>query len=172
MALRNTTIALTVTGGEDRALGSGSTNASFPGAGTLYQHRIILQSGTGVARAQKIGLASFGLTGGASVTLDLTAFAGPFGNVNFSLVKECVFDNGSTDATNVLAVGDAASNPWLSPFTGTNPRVLCHPGATIRLSSPRVGFAVSGANKSLKITNTGAGTNVASGNVLIIGEGT
>jgi hypothetical protein len=172
MSLRNTTISLTVNGGEDRALGSGSTTASFPGTGTLYQHQITLQSGTGVARAQKVGLASFGLTGGASVTLDLTAFAGPFGTVNFSLVKECVVDNGSTDATNVLEVGNAGSNPWLSPFAGTTPRVLCHPGASIRLSSPRVGFAVSGTNKSLKITNTGAGTNVASGNVLIIGEGT
>jgi hypothetical protein len=172
MSLKNTTISLTISGGEERALGSGSTIASFPGSGTLYQHQITLQSGTGVAKAQKIGLAAYGLTGGASVTLDLTAFAGPFGTVNFSLVKECIVDNGSTDATNVIAVGDAASNPWTSPFTGTNPRVKCDPGASIRLSSPRVGFAVSGTNKSLKITNTGAGTNVASGNVLVIGEGT
>jgi hypothetical protein len=172
MSLRNTTISLTVNGGEDRALGSGSTTASFPGTGTLYQHQITLQSGTGVARAQKVGLASYGLTGGASVTLDLTAFAGPFGTVNFSMVKECVVDNGSTDATNVIELGNAGSNPWTSPFAGTNPRMKCHPGASVRLSSPRIGFAVSGTNKALLITNTGAGTNTATGNVLIIGEGT
>jgi hypothetical protein len=172
MSLKNTTIALSISGGEDRALGSGSTTASFPGTGTLYQHQITLQSGTGVAKAQKIGLAAYGLTGGASVTLDLTAFAGPFGNVNFSLVKECVVDNGSTDATNVIEVGNAGSNPWTSPFAGTNPRVKCHPGAAVRLSSPRVGFVVSGTNKALLITNTGGSTNVASGNVLLIGEGT
>jgi hypothetical protein len=172
MALRNTTIALTVTGGEDRALGSGSTNASFPGAGNLYQHRTTLQSGTGVARAQKVGLASFGLTGGASVTLDLTAFPGPYGNVNFTSIKWGVIDNGSTDATNVLEVGNAASNPWTSPFAGTTPRAICHPGGSVPFDSPVVGFAVSGTNKSLKITNTGAGTNVAAGNCLFIGEGT
>jgi hypothetical protein len=172
MSLKRTTITLAIAGGEERALGSGSTTANFPGNATLYSHQIALTDGTGSNRAQKVGLASFGLTGGASVTFDLTAFAGPFGNVNFSLVKECIVDNGSADATNVIAVGDAASNPWTSPFTGTNPRVLCPPGASIRLSSPRVGFAVAGGNKSVKVTNTGAGTNVATGNVLVIGEGT
>jgi hypothetical protein len=172
MSLKKTTITLAIAGGEERTLGSGSTIASFPGGATLYNHQITLQSGTGNAHAQKVGLASFGLTGGASVTFDLTAFAGPFGNVNFSLVKECIIDNGSTDATNILDVGNAASNAWTSPFAGTTPRVKCPPGASIRLSSPRVGFAVSGGNKSLMVTNVGAGTNVCNGNCLIIGEGT
>jgi hypothetical protein len=173
MPLRTITATLALSGGEDKNLGTGPVLAAFPDpAKSLYVNTESLSDGTGSNRAQKVGLASFSLTGGASVTFDLTAFPGPFANVNFSLVKECIVDNASTDATNVLEVGNAASNPWLSPFRGTTPRVACDPGAAIRLNSPIVGFAVSGTNKSIKITNTGAGTNAANGNVLVIGEGT
>jgi hypothetical protein len=175
MSLKSTSITVTVNGGEEKPLGSGSVLASFPATNPLYNAQTALTDGTGTNKAQKVGLASFSLTGGASATFDLTAFPGPFGNVNFSLVKECIIDNKSTDVTNILEVGDegTTTNPWTSMFSGTNARVKLHPGsAPLRFGSPLVGFAASGGNKTLKVKNIGAGTNAASGNVLMIGEGT
>jgi hypothetical protein len=171
MPLNNTTITLSANGGEYKELGSGSTRASFPGDSALYQHQITLQSGTGAAKAQKVGLASFSLTGGASVTFDLTAFPGPFGNVNFTSVKDFIGDLGTS--ADVFEVGDdgTVANPWTAPFSGTGPRIRLMSGACIRLSSPNVGFAVDATHKTLMVKNTGSSTNAASGNVLLIGEG-
>lgn len=170
MALKNTSATLTINGGEERSLGSGSTRASFPGTGPLYQHQVNLTDGTGANKAQKVGLAGFSLTSGASVTFDLTAFPGPYGNVNFSVIRDCVIDNQGTGPTDVLEVGNAASNAWTSPFAGTNPRVKSHPGAPVRLPSPIAGFVVDATHKNLMVANTG--TNTVGGNVLLLGEGT
>lgn len=171
MPLNNTTVTLSITGSEYKELGSGSTRATFPGDSALYQHQVTLQSGTGAARAQKVGLASFSLTGGASVTFDLTAFPGPFGNVNFSLIKDCVADLGTS--ADVFEVGDdgTVTNAWAAPFGGTAARARLTSGASLRFSSPNVGFVVDATHKMLKVKNTGTGTNAASGNVLLLGEG-
>lgn len=178
MSLKTTTITTIINGGEDKTLGAASATASFPGVNPLYNGQITLANGTGSGNAQKIGIGGFSLTGGASVTFDLTAFPGPYGNVNFSLVKHFQIDNPSTDATNLLKAGDdgTVSNPWTGPFSGSSARVNVHPvgttGGPMVIPSPLVGFLVDGTHKALKIANSGAGTNAANGNVILIGEGT
>jgi hypothetical protein len=174
MPLKTTTITLNVNGGEEKYLGTDNTTASFPGVNPLFTDQVVLSNGTGSASAQKVGLASFSLTGGASVTFDLTAFAGPYGNVNFSSIKECIVDNGSTTAADVLEAGDdgTVTNPWTSPFAGSSVRMKVHPGAPWRIASPIAGYVVDATHKSLMVKNTNSGTNVLSGNVLLIGEGT
>lgn len=176
MSLKSTTITLKVEGGEEKALGTGSTKASFPGENPLYQQRFALSDGSGSNHAQKIGLASYSLSGGASVTFDLTAFPGPFGNVNFSLIRHWGGDQAGGQAADVLEIGDdgTVTNPWLSPFGGTNgSRIKLGPGGAFSITAPGMtGFAVAGGNKNLKIKNTNSGTNVVNGNLLAIGEGT
>src|SRR4051812_7416195 len=88
MALLSTSITLTINGGETKDLGG--TLAQFPDVNPLLNEQFTLASGTGSLSAQKVGLESFSLAGGASVTLDLQAFAGPFGVVAFSKVRQLV----------------------------------------------------------------------------------
>lgn len=174
MALRPTTISLSIVGGETKALGANDTLARFPHIDPLLLHQVSLASGTGSGNAQKVGLASFSLSGGASVTLDLKAFPGPFGNVDFSSVKEFVVDNQSDRAADVLEVGDdgTVTNPWTSPFAGTNARVKAAPAAPLRIPAPLAGLTVDATHRYLLVKNTNGGTNLCTGNVHLIGEGT
>lgn len=90
-----------------------------------------LSEGTGEGQANDQVYYTGSVASGTPVTLDLTAFVGPFGNVAFSAVKELVVYNDSTTAGQYLTINASGSNLFSYLFAAGS-RV--YPGPGIALS--------------------------------------
>ena len=145
-------------------LGTPTTTETFTGSDTLA-------SGTGLDQADQVWSDSGTLSSTASATLDI---AGGLTNnlgetVTFAIVKGLAISVTSTNTTDIMSVGGAASNAWETWVGAAGDVVKVGPGGVLLNWNPSAaGFAVTaGSADQLKLTNTG--TNTLSYNVWICG---
>jgi hypothetical protein len=126
-------------------------------------------NGTGAGAAQHLWKNTFTVNT-SGTTLDLTSLAGGLdgGTRDFTKVKSIKVTN--NDGTNVVNVGNAASNPWTGLCSSGTATLPVHPGGHLWNHAPdAAGLAVGGSNKNLLIAAAAATASVT---VTIIGEGT
>lgn len=98
------------------------------------------------------------LNSGASVTYTLTNMTDDTartismaGGVRFVMIAVT-----SRTAGDYLTVGQAATNPWTSPFVGTTPGLKVWDLAVLGVGSTDKYAVAAGSNEQLKITNSGS----------------
>jgi len=128
-----------------------------------------LADGTGADQINKFWSADFNLAGSAT-TYDFTSLTGPRGTVTFAKIKGiCVYVSTATDGY-VLTLGNAASNQWYAPFSGSTvtEKVLAG-GVWLRVAHSAQStnpWTVDSSNKSFKLD---PGVNTIAGTIIVWG---
>lgn len=157
-------------------------------AGTIAVVTNLTNTVTGVTGATTTDKASFGTSGinitngsGANQllyhfyfaevlngtrTFDLTALPGTTGTVTLAQVKIFLIYNLSTGSTATITVGNAGSNPWSAPWSGSTVTEVVNPSGIMAKISPLAtpAWTVSGTAKNLLLT-----TSVATSYVIYLG---
>lgn len=125
-----------------------------------------LTYGTGSGQVNLIVAQDRTLAASTSETLDLygstTPLADIFGaSALFRHIKYIAIYIVSGGDVNGLAIGNAASNPFLGPLGGTTPTILVYPGGPgFQIGEPTAGWAVSSTAGQLKIANESSAASV------------
>lgn len=154
MAITNATFALTFAVTDTRTIGL--TTVNFP---VNYQPTFSFSAGTGALQGDLLYQGTQALTAGVN-TVDLAGvLTDAFGAVlSPARIKVIAFRNNST--TNIMTLGAAASNQWISWLgTSTSTKIVRPGGAFIEISPDATGWAVTaGTADQLKIAGTGTDT--------------
>ena len=132
------------------------------------QDVINMTSGSGALQCDLFVAHAISLAASGSETLDLTALTDPLGvAASFARVKGIFL---FPDATNVndIIIGAAGSTPFVGPFGGTAPTFAVSSNGQFGAVRPDATGWVVGANKNLKLANSGSGTGVT-GKLLLYG---
>ncbi len=126
-----------------------------------------LTAGTSSGQVDLIWSRTVTLTA-TSATYDLSNLVDAFGaTVNFAHVKQLLIKNGS--ATDILSVGNAASNPWSGFLSSGATTETVGPGGVLMKVDPVAGRLVSGTSKNLKVD---AGSATITFSIVIVGTST
>lgn len=100
-------------------------------------------------------------------TLDLTSLTGPRGTETFATVVTLYVYNTTTTAGYAVTIGNAASNAFTGPLSGTTPTYTIPPGSRLVWENNGTAWTVDGTHKSLKFD---PGSNPVSVRVVILGS--
>jgi len=152
------------------AMLTGLADLGTPQAPINLAKQILLASGTGVGKADRIFADTRTLAGSANETLDL---AGSLTDVlgaalTFAKVKAIIVVAGDSNAGNIL-VGGAASNGFVGPFADATDKIKVRKSGLFIWADAEIGETVTaGTGDLLKFENS-AGSS-ATYTVIIIGE--
>lgn len=111
-------------------------------------------AGTGPNQWQKCAYWQGSLAASTPVTIDLTTIKLVDGGVGFAHVREIIINNGATNGTFKLLLGDSGANGFKAPFDGVvTGKVAVMPGLPTVLSNwlATSGWTVDATNKDLKL---------------------
>ncbi|MFE6284352.1 hypothetical protein [Streptomyces sp. NPDC057877] len=153
------TVAVSASGELTSALDLGTGRAS-----QILARKMVLGSGTGAGKADRIWSDTRTLAASATEDLDLAGvLLDAYGStVTFARIKGLVIAAADANTNNVI-VGAAASNPWATLLGATHTLTL-RPGAFVALGTGKAdatGYAVTaGTGDLLKVANSAGGTPV------------
>lgn len=154
MAITSATFALQFSVTDTRLIGL--TNVSVP---VNYQPGFSFTAGTGALQGDLVYQGTQALVAGTN-TVDLSGvLTDAFGAILTPLrIKVIAFRNNST--TNIMTLGAAASNPWVTWLgTATSTKIVRPGGAFIDIAPDATGWAVTaGTADMLKVAGTGTDT--------------
>lgn len=144
---------------------------AVPSANLAFAQSIHLDSGTGENAADRLYMNTNTLAASASEDVDLAgSLTDALGaSLTFARVK-ALFLRASSDNTNNVVLGGAASNQFVGPFGAATDTFAVKPGGFVGWVAPDAdGWPVTaGTGDLLRIANSGAGSTVTY-DVVIIG---
>lgn len=146
------------------AAASSAGSLTTLGAPVDLAQQVVLASGTGAGKADKIYVAQRTLAASASEDLDLSGvLADPFGaTLTFARIK-AIWVRAAAGNSNNVVVGAASGSPWTGLLTATG-TLTVRPGTTISVAAgvaDATAYVVTASTADLlKVANSGAGSSI------------